>query len=191
MAKTESTCVAASETALVQAAVEGDAQAFADLYEHHLDRIFHYFYYRLGHPQDAEDLTERVFLKAWQAIGSYDARGAPFSAWLYRIAHNLLIDHRRVQHPTEPLDEAFEIADEAADIAELAAKRGEARELAEAIAQLAPMEQSVLVLRFIEKLDHRTVAGIIGKGEAATRSIQSRALARLGRILAARERSQP
>ena len=89
------------EVALVRRAKDGDAQAFADLYECHLDQVFRYFYYRLGHREDAEDLTEQTFLRAWQAIGSYDYRGAPFAAWIFRIAHNLLVDHRHRRSPTD------------------------------------------------------------------------------------------
>lgn len=179
------------EEALVRAATAGDAQAFADLYERHLDRLFRYFFYRVGSRQDAEDLTEQAFLKAWQGLGSYDYRGVPFSAWLYRIAHNLLIDHRRLSRETQPLDEALEIEDDRAGPEELAERREEARELASALGELSPIEQSVVVLRFVERLDHRTVARIIDKSEVATRSIQSRALVRLACVLRARERSEP
>ncbi len=171
------------EVALVRRAKDGDAQAFADLYESHLNQVFRYFYYRLGHREDAEDLTEQTFLKAWQAIGSYDYRGAPFAAWVFRIAHNLLVDHRRRRSPTEELDEEMEVADRSAGPEEVAAQRLEVQELGHALRQLSDVEQSVVALRFIHGLEHRAVARIVGKSEVATRSIQSRALSRLGRIL--------
>jgi RNA polymerase sigma-70 factor, ECF subfamily len=173
------------EVALVRRAKDGDAQAFADLYECHLSQVFRYFYYRLGHREDAEDLTEQTFLKAWQAIGGYDYRGAPFAAWIFRIAHNLLVDHRRRRSPTEELDEEIEIADLADGPEEVVAQRLKALELGQALRQLSEVEQSVVALRFIHGLEHRTVARIVGKSEVATRSIQSRALSRLGRILSA------
>ena len=173
------------EVALVRRAKDGDAQAFADLYECHLNQVFRYFYYRLGHREDAEDLTEQTFLKAWQAIGGYDYRGAPFAAWIFRIAHNLLVDHRRRRSPTEELDEELEVADLAAGPEEVTAQRLEAQELGRALRQLSEVEQSVVALRFIHGLEHRMVARMVGKSEVATRSIQSRALSRLGRILSA------
>ena len=176
----------ATEEALVRRASSGDGEAFADLYERHLQRLFRYFFYRVGHRQDAEDLTEQVFLKAWQAIGNYDCRGVPFSAWLFRLAHNLLIDHRRSRQESEGLDEGLEIQDNSVGPEELLVRRAEAGELAAAIGRLAPVEQTVVILRFMEEMDHRAVAAIIGKSEVATRSIQSRALVRLARLLGER-----
>src|SRR5438552_1731444 len=76
------------EDLLVDRARRGDADAYGQLYELHLDRIFRYVYYRVGSSNEAEDLTEHVFLKAWEAIGRYESRGLPFAAWLYRMAHN-------------------------------------------------------------------------------------------------------
>ncbi len=176
-----------SEAALVQRASARDTEAFADLYELHLGRIFRYFYYRLGRREDAEDLTEQVFLKAWQSIDGYDCRGVPFSAWLFRIAHNLLVDEKRSHRETAELDEALEIEDAATTPEELALLRMEARELADALRQLSPLEQSVVMLRFFEGLDHRAVAAVINKSQVACRSIQSRALSRLAVFLRVRE----
>ena len=180
-----------AEEALVRRASAGDPEAFGDLYERHLDRVFRYFYYRVGQREEAEDLTEQVFLKAWQAMGSYNCRGVPFSAWLFRVAHNLLVDHRRAYPEIEQLDNALALEDDGADPHELTARRAEASELAAALSQLSTIEQSVVALRFVEGLDHRSVASIINKSEVATRSIQSRALARLARILGVRGRREP
>lgn len=174
---------------LIRRASAGDAEAFADLYVCHMEPVFRYFYYRLGHREDAEDLTEQVFLKAWQSIRGYDHRGAPFSAWLFRIAHNLMVDHRRSQREIEPMADDFDVEDESAGPEELAMRKAEAAGLSAALGQLSPIEQSVVALRFLQGLDHRTVARIIDKSEVATRSIQSRALDRLARILGGRERS--
>ncbi len=172
-------------------AVEGDRNAFADLYERHLGRVFRYFYYRTSQREDAEDLTEQVFLKAWQAMHGYEYRRLPFSAWIFRIAHNLIIDERRSRRECTGLEEAVEMEGCLPSPEEVAIKQVEARELANAIRQLSPMEQSIVALRFVEGLDHRTVASIIGKSEVATRSIQARALARLAETLGARERRRP
>jgi RNA polymerase sigma-70 factor, ECF subfamily len=177
----------ASDLELVRTAARGGREAFADLYERHLDSVYRYFYYRLGHQQDAEDLTEQVFLKAWQALPGYRERGVPFLAWLYRIAHNQLIDHRRTNHAAADLDGLPEVASSGDAAFESAVAQAEAAELAAALAQLSPVEREVVSLRFVAALDHRTVAGIVGKSEVATRAIQSRALARLARLLGARE----
>ena len=172
---------------LVRAAASGDREAFADLYERYLERVFRYFYYRLGHKQEAEDLTEQVFLKAWQALPSYDQRGTPFLAWLYRIAHNLLIDYRRTKREAASLDDVPELPQGGDGALDPVMARAEARELSAAVARLSPLEQSVVTLRFVAGLEHREVAAIVGKSEVATRAIQSRALARLARLLGARE----
>ncbi len=88
-----------TESELVALAVRRDAAAFGQLYELHLDSIYRYIYYRVGNAAEAEDLTEQVFLKAWEHIAAYDQRGLPFAAWLYRVAHNLVVDYRRTRRP--------------------------------------------------------------------------------------------
>src|SRR5262245_5458045 len=85
------------EVALVEYAVAGDADAFGALYLRHLNAIYRYVYFRVGNAADAEDLTEQVFLKAWEALPSYNQRGHRFTSWLYRNAHNMVIDHHRHQ----------------------------------------------------------------------------------------------
>jgi RNA polymerase sigma-70 factor, ECF subfamily len=179
------------EELLVRRVIVGDANAFADLYEQNLVRVFRYFYYRVGQREDAEDLTEQAFLKAWQAIGNYDYRGVPFSAWLFRIAYNLLIDRSRKFQETAPFDEALEVPSDGDTPFDSAVKHLDAEDLVRAIKVLSDVEQTTLILRFVEGLDHRTVAGIIGKSEVATRSIQSRALARLAGKLGSREGTNP
>src|SRR5216684_6449544 len=81
------------EQRLVSRATRRDSAAFGVLYESHLDRVYRYIYYRVGSTAEAEDLSEQVFLKAWEAIERYEPRGVPFIAWLYRLAHNLVVDH--------------------------------------------------------------------------------------------------
>src|SRR4051812_24008500 len=104
------------EQRLVSRATRRDAAAFGLLYESHLDRVYRYVYYRVGSTAEAEDLTEQVFLKAWEAIGRYEARGVPFIAWLYRLAHNLVIDHYRAKRPTMPLEDVPEAEEPGANI---------------------------------------------------------------------------
>src|SRR5476649_134051 len=96
------------ESRLVLRAVKRDSAAFGLLYESHLDRIYRYVFYRVGTPSDSEDLTEIVFLKAWEAIDRYQPRGVPFVAWLYRLAHNLVVDRYRSRRSSVPLDDIKE-----------------------------------------------------------------------------------
>jgi len=171
------------EARLVACAVKRDATAFGRLYESHLDRIYRYVYYRVGSESEAEDLTEQVFLKAWEAIDRYQLRGAPFAAWLYRLAHNLVIDHYRGRHPNTPLDDIAEAEEPGIDVLVSVENQLEAEEVREALRKLHPEHQQLIVLRFIEGLSHAEVALLIGKSEGAARVIQHRALQALAKAL--------
>ncbi len=171
------------EAELVRRAVRRDPAAFGALYEFHLDRIYRYVFYRVGSASEAEDLTEQVFLKAWEAIDRYEPRGTPFAAWLYRLAHNLVIDHYRGKRPTTPLDEVSESEEVGIDVVEAVEARLDAEEVRAALARLNPDYQQMIVLRFVEGLSHAEVAQIIGKSEGAARVIQHRALQALARAL--------
>jgi RNA polymerase sigma-70 factor (ECF subfamily) len=173
------------EAVLVECAVAGAADAFGELYQLHLDAIFRYVYYRIGDTSDAEDLTEQVFLKAWEALPGYKQRGNPFTSWLYRIAHNIVVDYHRHQKRTVPMPppEKIDRASEQPTSLERVIRAEEAAALAEAIAQLSDEQQHVIVLRFIEGRKHAEVARIIGKSEGACRIIQYRALTTLNQLL--------
>jgi RNA polymerase sigma-70 factor (ECF subfamily) len=179
------------EAGLVARAIKRDAAAFGRLYEAYLDRIYRYVYFRVGSTNEAEDLTEHVFLKAWEAIDRYEARGTPFTAWLYRLAHNLVIDHYRARRPTMPLDEIAETEELGLDVVATVEDLLDAEEVREALGRLSPEHQQLVVLRFVEELSHAEVAQILGKTEGATRVIQHRALAALARALRERENSEP
>ena len=172
------------ESRLVDRAVRRDAAAFGLLYEAHLDRIYRYIFYRVGTTGDAEDLTEIVFLKAWEAIDRYRWQGRPFLAWLYRLAHNTHIDYVRTQSPTTSLnndDRPIELASSAAAV-ELA-RALDADLLAQALSQLTVEQQQVIVMKFIEGLDNEQIAQTMDKREGAIRALQMRALMSLRRVL--------
>ena len=173
------------EAALVERAVTGDADAFGELYLLHLDAIYRYVYYRVGDTSDAEDLTEQAFLNAWQALSDYRQRGSPFTSWLYRIAHNVVVDYHRRRKPTAPMPapERIDRESEQRTALEQVIAVEEAAALAGAIAQLPEEQQQVILLRFIEGLKHAEVARIMGKSEGACRTIQHRALSALNRLL--------
>ncbi len=165
----------------MRAAQAGDAEAFAALYERYVDRLYRYIYYRVGNRTEAEDLTEQVFLKAWEAIRRYEERGVPFGAWLFRLAHNLVIDHYRTTRPTQSLEATG--GPTPADPDRLLSLRLELADLQQALARLPEEQQAVIILRFLEGLSHQEVARLLGKSEGAVRVIQHRALAALARLL--------
>lgn len=176
------------EDELVRRAVQRDAIAFGCLYEQHLDRIYRYVFYRVSSTSEAEDLTEQVFLKAWEAIDRYEPRGAPFAAWLYRLAHNLIVDHYRSQKATTSLEAIADTEDAGVDVLSDVEDLLEVDEVRAAIATLSPEQQQLIALRFVEGLSHTETAQIIGKSEGATRVIQHRAVQALARALQANAR---
>jgi RNA polymerase sigma-70 factor (ECF subfamily) len=181
---------AENEARLVELAVGGDFDSFAALYSRHLDAIFRYIYYRTGDAQDAEDLTEQVFLKAWQARANYKPVGCYFINWLYRIAHNSVVDHHRRQKiiVTEDLPSEISLADESQKPSlDTIIQDEEKALLAAAIARLPDDYQQVIILRFIEGLGHAEIAHVLDKSEVACRGIQHRALAALNKILAGQQ----
>lgn len=171
------------ERALVLRAIRRDSAAFGILYETHLDRVYRYVYYRVGSTAEAEDLTEQVFLKAWEAIERYEARGVPFIAWLYRLAHNLVVDYYRARRPTMPLEDVAEAEEPGANTLDSVENELDAEEVRLAVRKLSPEHQQLIVLRFVEGLSHAEVAQITGKTEGATRVVQYRALQSLAKAM--------
>jgi len=172
-----------TESELFQRATQRDAQAFGELYQRYLKQIYRYIFYRVGNATEAEDLTEQTFLKAWEAIGRFREQGVPFIAWLYRLAHNLVIDYRRTRHQAVSLETACDTMDQAVSPEELAAVRLDVAALQQAIARLTPEQQQVIILRFVQGLSHGDVAVIMGKNEGAIRGLQHRALESLHALL--------
>jgi len=173
----------AEEAELVDAAVQGDAHAFAALYDRHLDRVFRQCYYRTGSRADAEDLTQQTFLQAWQAIGRYRRGTSPFIAWLLTISQNLARSHHRTAHAIPVADVALpgDLADADPTAAlEMALTRDAVRA---AILQLRPARQQVILLHVIAGCSISEVAAVLGKTENNVRVIQHRALADLRRLL--------
>jgi RNA polymerase sigma-70 factor (ECF subfamily) len=176
---------------LIADAIAGDAEAFALLYESYLDRIYRHIHYRVSNPSDAEDLTQRVFMQAWSAIGRYRQTNSPFLAWLFTIAHNLTVSFYRSAKSQYYLE--HEVVNQGREISpESAAETGE-REIAvrRAILRLKPQQQQVVMLRFIENLSHAEVAAALGKSEAAVRVVQHRALHELRQILGTEDVNWP
>lgn len=168
--------------ALLERAVEGDKQAFGALYEIYMDEIYRYFFYRLGHVQDAEDMTERTFLKVWESLDRFETGRASFRTWLYRVAHNLLVDHYRTDKPTDPLPDEPVKAPEAGPEGQVESTQFGA-ELHAALGQLKPDYQQILTLRFVSDLSHSEAAQVLDRSEGAVRVLQHRALKALREVL--------
>jgi RNA polymerase sigma-70 factor (ECF subfamily) len=177
-----------NEAMLVQRAVEHDAEAFGRLYDMHVDRVYKHIYYRVGNEADAEDLTQQVFLKAWQAIHKYKKTASPFVAWLMTISHNQVVDFYRTRKNKVHL-EAEVLADGPASRPEQTAETSfEQQRLRSAISQLGGDEQQVVILRFIEGLEFAEIASIMKKKEGNVRVILHRALVKLRNMLKREER---
>ncbi len=177
---------AEDEARWVERAVAGDFDSFAALYSRHLETVYRYIYYRTGDVRDAEDLTEQVFLKAWEAMSRYRPVGSCFCSWLYRISHNIVVDHhRRERRVTYEELEGDNLPTEGAEwsLLDSIISAEESATLAAAIVRLPEDHQQVILLRFIEGLGHSEIAQILNKSEVACRGIQYRALAALHRIL--------
>ncbi len=160
----------------------GDAEAFGVLYDQYVETIFRYVYSHLGNRLDAEDVTEEIFLRAWRALPKYDERGLPFTAFLFRIARNSLIDHYRQRKPIQSLDD-IEIETHEAGPEELTDKRIENSDLRERMEQLREDYRSVLVLRFLSGLSPEETAQVMQRSVGAVRVLQHRALSALKDLL--------
>ena len=167
-----------SDTDLVEMAKVGDKDAFGELYERYLDKIYSYIYYRTGNHHDAEDLTARVFFRAMAHIESYTERGVPFQAWLYRIAHNLVANwHRdRGRRKVIPLDE-FIAASLKSDAPDQQAEDKEERDALRAAVRRLPEErQQLLLLKFVDHLSNAEIGEIMDRTEGAIKSLYHRTL---------------
>ncbi|MCB9437123.1 MAG: sigma-70 family RNA polymerase sigma factor [Anaerolineales bacterium] len=169
------------ENDLVTLAQQGDKYAFGELYQRYVSRIYTYFYYRTGNKQDAEDLTTRVFMRALSHINSYSDRGVPFSAWLYRIAHNLLANWHRDNSRRKiiAIDEYIgsELETDAPEA--ITEDMQEQEELMESIRQLPADRQQLLFLKFVERLSNAEIGEIMNRTEGAVKSLYHRTLATL------------
>ncbi|RPH55914.1 MAG: sigma-70 family RNA polymerase sigma factor [Chloroflexi bacterium] len=165
------------EDEILSQASAGDREAFGLLYERYIDRIFNYVYYRTGNVNDAEDLTARVFQRAMNHIVNYTDRGVPFSAWLYRIAHNLVANwHRdRSRRQEIPISDAPLIAH--GDHPEASLVHSQQQDaLLKLIRSLPAERQTLLILKFVEHLSNAEIGSIMGRSEGAVKSLYHRTL---------------
>lgn len=176
----ENQLTAGEDSSLVRAA-QADRTAFGAIYDRYFDRVYAYLYARTGSEEDAADLTQQVFLQALDAIACFVDRRVPLAAWLFRIAHNALSNHRRSARrgpdlipgaPIEPVDPA-------PDVASTVQLRDDLQRLARTVAALDVRSQELLALRFTVELTIAEIAVVIGKSEAATQKQLYRLIHRL------------
>jgi RNA polymerase sigma-70 factor (ECF subfamily) len=175
------------EVPLLKRAKAYDLEALAELYDHYGPRMYAYIYRRVGDATLAEDLTAELFLRVLRALRNERAWSDSFRAWLYRVAHNLVVDHYRRQPslPAQSLDES--LAAQHGDPLVIAEDVQASERLRAAIGQLTQDQQQVLALRFGEGLTAKETARILGKSTGAVEALQHRALAALRRILTGEE----
>lgn len=174
-----------TDPVLVQRAKK-DPQEFGAIYERHVKKIYNYVYYRIGNERDAEDLTARVFLRAMNHIPAYKERGLPFSAWLYRIAHNLVANWHRdgARRQTVPLEDNRISTNVDVDQPDKVTEQNEATtQLLNAIRSLPDDRQELLILKFVERLPNAEIAQLMRRSEGAVKSLYHRTLLTLRKQL--------
>lgn len=173
-----------AERTLIDRARAGDTEAFAALYDQHLARVYRHVYYHLGSRADTEDVTQQVFLRAWQAMPRYRPTDVPLVAWLLTIAHNQVVSFYRRVKDVRPLDLDPVARERWSDPEAETLGRYDRAAVRRAILRLKPDYQRVIVLRFVEGLEYTVIAAAIGKTEGNVRIMQHRALVELRRLLA-------
>ncbi len=169
-------------SALVTQAQKGNTEAFGLIYDGLVKPVYRYIYYRVD-PNIAEDLTEETFLKAWQNIKKYKKGETPFSAWVFKIAHNLVCDYYRKNHTVSEIDENIADPQDRLNPERTISVKFDQIRLRKAINKLPEAFQQVVVLKYINELENDDIAKTIGKSEGAVRTIQFRALKQLRSLL--------
>jgi RNA polymerase sigma-70 factor (ECF subfamily) len=177
------------EQSLVRRAQQQDQEAFAELYEAYFDKIYRYIMLKIGDRTEAEDMTQQVFIKALKSLPSYKYKDVPFSAWLYRIAHNQAIDHFRKfsRQQSSELMEAITPDDPDENPQHQTELRADIENLVQAMRQLTRAQQEVISLRFSSDLPVAEVARIMGRSEGAVKALQHSAVVALRKIMVAEE----
>jgi RNA polymerase sigma-70 factor (ECF subfamily) len=162
----------------ISLAAQGDSEAFGVLYQKYVTAIFNYIYYRTGNQHDAEDISARVFQRAFGHISSYKYMGVPFSAWLYRIAHNLVANyHRDSSRKREvSLEDHLDLHTPGDHPESVLVITQENEALLSAIRKLTPDRQQLLILKYVEHLSNNEIAIIMGRSEGAIKSLYHRTL---------------
>jgi RNA polymerase sigma-70 factor (ECF subfamily) len=171
---------------IVRRAQAGDQSAFAELYERHYDQIFRYVSFKCGNQLEAEDLTGEVFLRMLESIDKFRFQGFPFTSWLYRIAHNLVVDNfrRKGRKPTVPLDKVLHFSGGADGEMEIQAQISwSMREVVEAMTNLTDLQREVITLRFVAGLSIAETADAVGRRDNAVKALQHAGIRKLRNVM--------
>jgi RNA polymerase sigma-70 factor, ECF subfamily len=173
-----------SEAELIRRAQACDAKAISQLYHEHVQAIYRYVYLRVSDTHTAEDITSDVFVHALEGLPDFEYRGIPFSAWLYRIARDRVVDHYRKQaRRGQPVELSEGLVSETAEPHDAVIQSMEEQEIRQALDELTEDQRLVVVLRFMEHKSLGEVACQLGKTEGAIKSLQHRALSALSRVM--------
>jgi len=173
-----------NERELVLQAQAGNAEAFGQLYDAYMERIYRFIFFRVEDQQTAEDITSQVFLRAWNNLDRFRLGRTPYLAWLYTIAHNAVIDHYRTRKVTTALEDVRLSQPDYAEVVESNIDFAvEMRSIKSAMRTLTDDQQQVLTLKFIEGMSNDEIARYIGKREGAVRALQMRGLRALAKQL--------
>lgn len=168
------------EEKLIQKAQKGEKDAFGELYDVYLPKIYRFVFLKVGRRADAEDLCHQVFLSAWRNIRTYRSRGFPFSSWLYRIAHNAVIDYYRTWKEHVDIDlVSAEYFSAEPGMEHSFDQNAELALVKEVLSTLREDEQTILIMRFVNELSNKEIAQALNKSEGAVRVMQHRALKQL------------
>jgi len=170
---------------LVDRAANGDAEAFGLLYDIHVDRIYRHIYYRTGNVENARDLTQEVFLKAWQALPRYKKTKTPFLGWLFTISRNRIIDYYRTKKDYAYLNNEIIIADHEKGPEELAEAKYTQQQIRKAVLRLPADQQQVIIMSFIEGFEYSEIAEVLNKTEGNIRVMIHRALKKMREMMGA------
>ena len=172
---------------LVAACQSGDVEAFGPLYDMYIDQIYRYVFYRVDN-EEAEDIVENIFVRVWEKIDKYVPGQHPFSSWMFRIAHNMVVDHYRRHRKHVSLRERLpkhvnQSSDDPVDFAQSKLTQGYVRE---ALSELKDDYQQVLILKYLSGFDNNEIAQIMGKKPGNVRILQYRALKSLRQVMETR-----
>ncbi|MFA5792600.1 MAG: sigma-70 family RNA polymerase sigma factor [Candidatus Gracilibacteria bacterium] len=169
--------------AIILSAKEGDKDAFAKIYDIYFDPIYRYVYFRAP-AIEADDLVEVIFIKAWMNLEKYEKRDVQFSAWLFKIAHNTLIDHLRTHRSIQPVDDEMEDKSDKQAPKVLTEKNIMGKVVRDAVSKLKEPYRQVVTLKFLTGLSNEEIAEVLGEREGNVRVLQFRALKELKKTLA-------
>lgn len=171
------------ERRLVERAKENDEQAFAELYDIYFDKIYRYIAIKIGDRVEAEDMTQQVFLSALKSISSFEWKNVPFSSWLYRIAHNKIVDHLRKKSKQLVTDIEDTVITDSVDTYKTTELKMDIEQLSEAMKGLTILQREVISLRFASDMPIAQVAKTMGKTEGAVKALQHSAIRALRKTL--------